>query len=119
MKNYYFERALFIIGEPNSGKSTQIRSMFQDVRLGTKGVVPIANKLTEMYQLSYERCLYVRLTSPHEMGEYIDNNLNVEKENFLEKTEKKIKESTPHVGRRWNFVCPLQPDAANRHYAAR
>jgi hypothetical protein len=40
MPTYYFERALFIVGEQNSGKSTQLRSMFRDVRLGTSGIVP-------------------------------------------------------------------------------
>ncbi len=111
MTHYYFERALFIIGEPRSGKSTEIRSMFRDVRLGTQGIVPDAQNLAEMYRLSNERCVYIRLTSPHEMGECIDQEPNGEAVKFLDKTEGKIIANTPHVGRRWNFVCPLQPNA--------
>src|SRR6516165_9486075 len=102
---YHFERALFIVGEPNSGKSTQLRSMFRDFRLG-EGNIPAAANLREMYRLSNERCLYIRLTSPHEVGECIDN----EVDNFLDKTEQKIVGNTPMLGRRWNFACPLQPD---------
>ena len=69
MPAYHFERALFIVGEQNSGKSTQFRSVFSDLRLGGDGSVPSAPNLREMYRLSNERCLYIRLTSPHERGE--------------------------------------------------
>jgi hypothetical protein len=65
MPRYHFERALFVVGEPNSGKSNQLRSMFRDVRLGTRGDIPTARKLDEVYRLSNERSLYLRLTSPH------------------------------------------------------
>ena len=84
---YYFERALFVVGEQNSGKSTQLRSMFHDVRLGTEGTIPAATNLREMYRLSNERCLYIRLTSPHERGEYIGRRPDQEADNFLDKTE--------------------------------
>ena len=33
----YFERALFVVGPPNAGKSYQIRDMFRDVRLNNNG----------------------------------------------------------------------------------
>jgi len=66
MPSYHFERALFVVGEPNSGKSNQLRSMFRDVRLGTAGDIPTERRLPELYRLSNERCLYRRLTSPHE-----------------------------------------------------
>jgi len=69
MSAYHFERALFVVGKPDSGKSAQLRSMFQDVRLGCGGVIPTAAKVTEVYRLSNERCLYLRITSPHEMHE--------------------------------------------------
>jgi hypothetical protein len=105
MPDYHFERALFIVGEPDSGKSTQIRSMFQDVRLGTKGDIPTANKLPDTYRLANDRCLYVRIMSPHEANESLDE--------FLEKTEGKLTRHLPD-GKRWNFVSPLQPNAANR-----
>jgi hypothetical protein len=72
MPEYQFERALFVVGEPDSGKSTQLRSIFRDVRLGTQGEVPPKSNLPDVYRLSNERCLYLRLTSPHEAKESLD-----------------------------------------------
>jgi hypothetical protein len=113
MSAYYFERALFIVGDQNSGKSVQLRSMFHDVRLGTSGNIPPSPNLPEMYRLSNERSLYIRLTSPHERGEYVGRRPTEEDvDDFLDKTEEKIEGNTPHMGRRWNFACPLQPLAA-------
>jgi hypothetical protein len=114
MRPYYFERALFMVGEQNSGKSTQLRSMFRDVRLGTEGRIPDSRNIPEMYRLSNERCLYIRLTSPHETGEWIKRRPREDDkaENFLDKTEDKFVRNTPDMGRRWNFACPLQPLAA-------
>jgi hypothetical protein len=115
MPSYYFERALFVVGEPNSGKSTQLRSMFRDIRLGLKGNPPASGKIGGLYQLSNERCLCLRLTSPHEAGEYIKaRNHGRRALNFLDKTEGKIVANTPAVGTRWNFACPLQRKAVNR-----
>lgn len=34
------ERILIVVGDQNAGKSTTLRSMFVDPRLGSKGVVP-------------------------------------------------------------------------------
>jgi hypothetical protein len=113
MAAHYFERALFIVGEQNSGKSTQLRSMFRDARLGTDGVIPSAANLREMYRLSNERSLYIRLSSPHERKEYIGRRPNEGADNFLDKTAEKIAAGTPHAGKRWNFACPLQPHSAN------
>lgn len=94
----YVERALFIVGEPDAGKSTQLRSMFRDWRFGNCGEVPKPGNLTDCYRLSNERTLYLRMTSPHEY----DNSLK----EFLEKAERKFAE-----GGRWNFASPLQPYA--------
>ncbi len=102
MPAYHFERALFVVGDPNAGKSNQLRSMFRDIRFGTDGRVPTSSKLDDFYRLSNTRCLYLRLTSPHEMNESIDM------------TVAKIAAHTPRLGRRWNFACPLQPSAAKR-----
>ena len=113
MSSYHFERALFIVGEQNSGKSTQLRSMLRDIRLSGDGVIPTAPNLREMYRVSNERCLYIRLTSPHERHEYIGRRPDEEADNFPDKTEEKIAGSTPHLGVRWNFASPLQPLAAN------
>jgi hypothetical protein len=110
MPSYHFERALFVVGEPNSGKSNQLRSMFRDARLGTGGDIPTERRLPELYRLSNERCLYLRLTSPHEAGETIGRKRHG-RTNFLEKTVKTIEENTPKVGKRWNFAGALQPGA--------
>ena len=65
MNHAYLERALFIVGPQNSGKSVQLRSMFTDVRLGLEGEIPQSRNIRDAYSLSNERRLYVRLTSPH------------------------------------------------------
>lgn len=111
-QQYHFERALFVVGEQNAGKSTQLRSMFRDVRLGTKGVVPPPQNLSEIYRFSNERSLYLRITSPHERGEYLTGPSDGEEGiNFIDKTDQKLSTNTPNHGRRWNFACPLQPFA--------
>jgi hypothetical protein len=112
MRPYHFERALFVVGEPNSGKSTQLRSMFRDIRLGTEGEIPTERNLSEFYRLSNERCLYLRLTSPHEMKESIRKKRRA-RANFLDKTAAKIESNTPRLGRRWNFAGALQPHEEN------
>src|SRR6266478_5190680 len=115
MPAYHFERALFVVGEPNSGKSNQLRSMFRDIRLGTHGNIPTERNLPEFYRLSNERCLYLRLPSTHE-GKESSGRKRGRKHpmNFLETTAEKIEENTPRLGRRWNFAGALQPHA--RHY---
>jgi hypothetical protein len=114
MAAYHFERALFVVGEPNSGKSNQLRSMFRDIRLGTDGNIPRERKLPDFYRLSNERCLYLRLTSPHEAKESLGRKHGRNSPtNFLEKTAKKIEENTPRWGRRWNFAGALQPFSRN------
>lgn len=101
MPQFHFERALFVVGEQDSGKSKQLRSMFRDRRLGNGGVVPRNNKVPETYRLSNERSLYLRLTSPHESDEDLTA--------FLEGIWEKVSENTPEKGRRWNAACALQP----------
>ena len=95
----YVERALFLIGDQNTGKSTQLRSMFLDRRLGQEGQVPSARRLVELYPLSNERWLYLRLTSPHEVGEKIGD--------FLDKCDSKMRPGGTGT-RRWNFAGALQ-----------
>lgn len=100
----HMERALFVLGDPNTGKSVQLRSMFRDWCLGRKGAIPATNNIPAHYALSHERWLYLRLTSPHETtGETV--------EKFLEKCEKKMRRNQAGA-RRWNFASPLQPTAA-------
>ena len=96
----HLERALFVVAPQDSGKSTTLRSLFRDRRLGRDGEPPPSSelrRLAEIYWLSNERRLYLRLTSPHEYNESV--------EEFIEKTRGKMGDG------RWCFAGPLQPDA--------
>ena len=101
----YIERVLFVIGDQDSGKSTQLRSMFLDRRLGTQGALPTAKKVRATYALSNERWLYLRLMSPHEAGETLDE--------FLDKCGGKM-QATGQTARRWNLAGALQPTVQSR-----
>ncbi len=94
----YIERALFLMGEQDTGKSTQLRSMFLDHRLGKYGQIPEAHNLPNSYMLSNNRSLYLRLTSPHEAGEDIQE--------FLAKCRREMSRSP--LTRRRNFAGALQ-----------
>ncbi|NNF95919.1 MAG: hypothetical protein HKM94_03205 [Halobacteria archaeon] len=98
----HVERALFIIGNPNTGKSVQLRSMFLDWRLGQRGIIPTSNRLRSTYSLSNERWLYLRLTSPHETNETL--------EKFLRKCAH-VMQRNGNLARRWNFAGALQAAA--------
>ena len=98
MPSYHFERALFVVGEPNSGKSNQLRRMFRDVRLGTGGDIPTERRLPELYRLSNELCLYLRLTSPHEAGETIGRKRHGRTELSGKKTVKTIEDEHSQDG---------------------
>jgi hypothetical protein len=94
------ERALFVVAPQDSGKSTALRSMFLDRRLGTQGVPPPSStqrNLPNEYHLSNERRLYLRLTSPHEYNETAKE--------FLQKTKNCM------VNGRWSYAGPFQPNA--------
>jgi hypothetical protein len=96
----FLERALFVVAPQDSGKSTALRSMFIDRRLGTEGIVPPSSeqrRIPEIYHLGNERRLYLRLTSPHEYDET--------SEEFLEKTRNKMESG------RWCYAGPFQPNA--------
>lgn len=101
----HVERAMFMIGDQNTGKSTQLRSMFLDWRLGNQGRVPTANRLRNGYALSNERWLYLRLTSPHEAGETLDE--------FFYKCAAAMQAAGP-LARRWNFAGALQPTSTSK-----
>ena len=97
----YFERALFVVAPQDSGKSTTLRSLFCDWRLGRSGIPPPSSthrKLPNVYRLSNERRLYLRLTSPHEYDE------------TLEEFHQKIQKEMGSEGR-WSYAGPFQPDA--------
>lgn len=96
----YIERTLFVVGEPNDGKSTQLRSLFSDKRFGTDGKAPTERKIQETYRLSHDRGLYLRLTSPHEYNE--------SPKEFFDKIRAKT------AAGRWAVASPLQPNARNK-----
>lgn len=98
--NLTLERALFVVAPPDSGKSTQLRAMFLDRRLGTEGNIPSTRNIPETYYISNERRLHLRLTSPHEYGE--------SPEEYMDKAKGKMGSG------RWCFACALQPDAHNK-----
>ncbi len=93
------ERALFVVGPQNAGKSTQLRAMFLDWQLQNGGEISTAKKIPETYRLSNERRLYLRLTSPHEYGETPDE--------WLSKIGTKTRDG------RWCIANALQPNAEN------
>lgn len=66
MHHRVVERALFIVGKQNTGKSAQLRSMFRDYRFGTQGKIPA--RLPRTVLLGNDRTLLLRSNSPHESG---------------------------------------------------
>jgi len=99
-KSSIIERVLLVAGAPDTGKSVQLRSMFLDPRLGTDGRIPDGRKLRETYRLSASRNLYLRLSSPHEMGETA--------EKFLAKIAAKTGQG------RWCVASAVQVEAAQK-----
>jgi len=98
-KRLYLERALFAVGLQNTGKSTQLRSMFADPRFGTNGKLPSLGKI-KVIPLSNERQLYIRLSSPHES--------RLTPQEFIRGIERKMRSG------RWCFAGALHPDALNK-----
>jgi hypothetical protein len=101
----HLERVLFVVGNRHRGKSTQLRSMFRDVRLGTGGSIPKDRKLADVHRLTNDRFLYLRPSSPPELKETTRG--------FPKKTENKIKAANSELGTRWNLASALQLDASN------
>lgn len=93
-KSFYLERALFVVGGRNTGKSTQLRSMCLDMRFGYEGDIPERVKIRQEISLSNERKLFIKLDSPHEEKISIDEWLG--------------KVDTDRSGR-WCFAGALHP----------
>ncbi|MCP4698166.1 MAG: hypothetical protein GY862_15130 [Gammaproteobacteria bacterium] len=91
---------IFIVGDQDTGKSVQLRSMFLDWRFGSQGNIPTSSKIKETIYLSENRSLHIRLTSPHEYGD--------EPKSFLDKIANKT------ASGRWNFAGAFQPLASNK-----
>jgi hypothetical protein len=103
----HLERILIVVGDPNAGKSYALRSMFVDPRFGTQGVVPDEKqKRMPLVALSRERCLQVRLSSPHEKGETLDG--------FLADLSGTISRLGRRGFRRANIACAMQHVAAKK-----
>lgn len=100
----HLERVQFVVGMQNAGKSHLLRSMFADSRLGTRGEVPTASRIA-LVPLSTERCLHVRLTSPHEVGETLTQ--------FLRKLDRAMARAWSSYWR-FNFACAAQPNATEK-----
>lgn len=100
MQEPYLERALFVVGHPNAGKSVQLRSMFRDIRFDPNGKIPTSKKVRKYIRLSNERTLILRLTSPHEWENSPDE--------FMNEIEKSMGPG------RSCFAGALQPDAENK-----
>ncbi len=98
-KRLHLERALFIVGLQNTGKSTQLRSMFADPRFGTNGKRPASRKI-KVIPLSNERQLYMRLSSPHES--------RLKPQAFMRGIEKRMRSG------RWCFAGALHPIPLNK-----
>jgi hypothetical protein len=102
----HVERMLIVVGDPDAGKSTTLRSMFTDPRFGTKGVVPATSqRRMRLVSLSRERCLFMRLTSPHETQQNI--------EDFFNRLDTARRRAGRLGFRRLNIACAMQPRAAN------
>ena len=100
-KRPHLERVLIVAGDQNAGKSTLLRRMFVDPRLGTGGAIPTSPRIP-LVTLSRERCLLFRLSSPHEKGE----SLNL----FLNKLDRSMHRAWQHFWR-CNLACAMQPNA--------
>jgi len=110
MEKHHLERVLFVVGSRHCGKITQLRSIFRDVRFGTRVGIPRERKLDDFHRLTNDCFLYLRLSSPHELRE--------SPKGFLRKAEGKIKMAHSEFGTRWNFASALQADASNKMPAA-
>lgn len=100
----HMERALFVVGKQNAGKSRLLRHMFVDPRLGTNGKIPGASRIKRV-TLSPERCLAIRCTSPHERKETLRQ--------FFTKIDHEMQKASDEFWR-FNYACALQPEAENK-----
>lgn len=90
----YLERALFVVGRRDAGKSHQLRAMFLDRRFGTDGEYPGSPGRLPVVHLSHLRRLAIRVASPHERGQSV--------EEYLERVRNQLGPG------RWCFAGALQ-----------
>lgn len=101
----HFERLLLVSGMKEAGKSTLLRGMFADPHFGRMGVIPKEPKI-KLIALSRERCLSIRCSSPHEMGEDFRK--------FFGKLDRTMELAREERFRRFNFACAVQPRNVGR-----
>ncbi len=99
----HFERMLLVCGGPNCGKSHLLRHMLEDKRLG--GSEHTGNGSVPMRALSRERCLAVRLSSPHES--------KFDPSEYHKSIDKKALAARRQNFRRINFAGAIQPGPRN------
>jgi hypothetical protein len=63
---FYFERALFVVGQPGAGKSAHLKNMFRDWRFGNEGNPWDVPGPVPVVILSNERKLRIALQSAQE-----------------------------------------------------
>jgi hypothetical protein len=104
----HLERILFVCGMPKSGKSYLLRNMYNDPRFGTGGNVPLGSHHARLppVRLSSARQLFVRLSSPHEMGETLTQ--------FFNGIER-FGQRAWRDGWRFNLACAVQPKATKKN----
>ena len=96
----YIERALFLVGDRSAGKSTHLRSMFEDCRFHTFGEIPTPAETRETVKLSNERNLFIRIMSAHET--------ELTLKQYFDKIEEKCQPG------RWCFAGALWPAPGNK-----
>lgn len=101
----HLERVLVIVGGQHAGKSTHLRSMYVDPRFGSDGVIPTQKQLS-LVSLSRERCLKIRLSSPHETNEKLKD--------FIKKLDRSLQRAWRKGFWRVNYAFPSQPHATRR-----
>lgn len=104
----HLERILFVVGKGNAGKSKLLRSMFVDPRFGTNGRVHDSSQNRRgipTVQLSRERCLSIRYSSPHENYHSLPE--------FLADLDRRMARAWNSYWR-FNFACAMQPCATKK-----
>jgi hypothetical protein len=99
----HLERVLLVCGNQNAGKTRLLRQMLGDWRLGGEGSTRgrIGSRM-----LSRERCLAMRVSSPHEAKESPSE--------FHAKIEKTLVRARTDLFWRLNYASAVQPRAANK-----
>lgn len=90
----HLERALFMIGRGDAGKSTQLNSL--------KTVIAKGETRRRIFDLGNNRRIYVRSGSPQELGETLSE--------FLQACEYHMR----NWDYRWNYACAVQTDPADK-----